>query len=144
VSRDKDGISAALAVMRLAARCRAGGQTLLDQRDELFRTYGSHLTRQVTVRLHEATSASLVLERLRTSPPDSLGGLMVRTTDDLREGYRGLPPTDGIRFDLDQARVIVRPSGTEPKIKAYVEAHDAGALAAIGDDVSKLLAGPLT
>lgn len=144
VSRDKDGISAALAVMRMAARCRADGRTLLDQRNELFRTYGTHLTTHVTVRLNDAANASVVLERLRTSPPDSLGGLVVRTTDDLREGYRGLPPSDGVRFGLDQARVIVRPSGTEPKLKAYVEAHDAGALAAIGDDVSKLLAGPLT
>lgn len=143
VSRDKDGISAALAVMRLAARCRADGRTLLDQRDELFRTYGTHLTTQVTVRLDDAADASAVLERLRASPPDCLGALVVRTTDDLREGYRGLPPTDGIRFGLDEARVIVRPSGTEPKLKAYVEAHDAAALAAIADDVRRLLDGPL-
>ena len=139
VSRDKDGISAALAVMRLAARCRAGGRTLLDRRDELFRTYGTHLTAQVSVRLNDLADASAVLERLRISPPDSLGGLAVRTTDDLREGYRGLPPTDGIRFGLDQARVIIRPSGTEPKLKAYVEAHDAAALAAIAEDVERLL-----
>ena len=139
VSRDKDGISAALAVMRMAASCRADGRTLLDRRDELFRTYGTHLTTQVSVRLDHVADASAVLERLRTSPPDALGGLAVRSTDDLREGYRGLPPTDGIRFGLDHARVIVRPSGTEPKLKAYVEAHDAAALAAIAEDVERLL-----
>lgn len=139
VSRDKDGVSAALAVMRLAARYRADGRTLLDRRDELFRTYGTRLTTQVAVRLNDLTDASAVLERLRTGPPDSLGGLAVGTTDDLREGYRGLPPTDGIRFGLDQARVIVRPSGTEPKLKAYVEAHDAVVLAALAEDVERLL-----
>lgn len=139
VSRDKDGISAALAVMRLAALCRFDGRTLLDQRDELFRMYGTHLTAQVSVRLNDLANASAVLERLRTSPPDSLGGLAVRTTDDLCEGYRGLPPTDGIRFGLDQARVIVRPSGTEPKLKAYIEAHEAATLAAIADDIERHL-----
>ena len=142
VSRDKDGISTALAVMRLAARCRAGGRTLLDRRDELFRTYGTHLTRQVSVRLHDLADAHAALERLRTTPPGSLGGLPVRTADDLHDGYRGLPPTDGIRFGLDDARVIVRPSGTEPKLKAYVEAHDAAALAAIADDVERLIGDP--
>ena len=139
VSRDKDGISAALAVMRLAARYRAGGQTLLDRRDELFGMYGTHLTTQVSVRLNDLAGASAVLERLRTSPPDSLGGFAVRTTEDLRDGYGGLPPTDGLRFGLDEARAIVRPSGTEPKLKAYIEAHDAAALAAIAQDVGRLL-----
>jgi len=139
VSRDKDGISAALAVMRLAARYRVGGQTLLDRRDELFGTYGTHLTGQVSARLDDLAGVSAVLERLRTGPPASLGGFPVRTTDDLRDGYAGLPPTDGLRFGLDEARVIVRPSGTEPKLKAYIEAHDAAALAALAEDIGRLL-----
>jgi phosphomannomutase len=139
VSRDKDGISAALAVMRLAVRLRETGRTLLDRRDELFREHGTHLTTQISVRRHDLTDVRATLDRLRRSPPDSLGGFDVRTVDDLRDGYRGLPPTDGLRFGLDRARVVVRPSGTEPKLKAYVEAHEAASLAAIVGAVDRLL-----
>jgi phosphomannomutase len=139
VSRDKDGISAALAVMRLAVRLRETGRTLLDRRDELFREHGTHLTTQISVRRHDLTDVRATLDRLRRSPPDSLGGFAVRTVDDLRDGYRGLPPADGLRFGLDQARVVVRPSGTEPKLKAYVEAHEAASLAAIAEAVGRLL-----
>lgn len=141
VSRDKDGISAALAVMRLAARLRESGRTLLDRRDELFAEYGTRLTTQVTVRLHDANNLAATMQRLRDNSPDALGGLAIRTADDLRDGYLGLPPTDGLRFGLDDARVIIRPSGTEPKLKAYVEAHDAAALATIADDVARLIGG---
>jgi phosphomannomutase len=62
------------------------------------------------------------MQRLRSSPPTSLGGIEVASVDDLVAGYRGLPPTDGIRLGLgEDARIICRPSGTEPKIKCYVE-----------------------
>jgi phosphomannomutase len=141
VSRDKDGISAALAIMRMAARLGESGRTLLDRRDELFVKYGAHLTTQVTVRLHHPGEAATAMQRLRDRPPDSLGGCAIRTIDDLRDGYRGLPPTDGLRFGLEAARVIIRPSGTEPKLKAYIEAHDAAALAAIAEDVVRLIGG---
>jgi len=141
VSRDKDGISAALAVMVLADRLRTAGRTLLDRRTELFAEYGAHLTSQVSVRLNELADVHAAMERLHANPPDSLGGLAVRTVDDLREGYRGLPPTDGLRLGLDEARVIIRPSGTEPKVKAYIEAHDAAVLAEIADAVGRLLDG---
>ena len=139
VSRDKDGISAALAIIILAARLRETGRTLIDRRDELFREYGTYLTTQVSARRQDLADARATMDRLRGNPPDSLGGFAVRTVDDLRDGYRGLPPTDGLRFGLDEARVIVRPSGTEPKLKAYVEAHEAAALAAIADAVGRLL-----
>jgi phosphomannomutase len=62
------------------------------------------------------------MSRLRQSPPTSLGGRAVERLDDLERGEGGLPPTDGLRFTLaDHGRVIVRPSGTEPKIKCYLE-----------------------
>ena len=71
------------------------------------------------------TDLSLIaaaMERLRSAPPATLGGLTVERLDDLAEGSADLPPTDGLRFVLaDDARVIVRPSGTEPKLKAYLE-----------------------
>ena len=62
------------------------------------------------------------METLRTSPPTRLGAQAVTAVDDLAEGYNGLPPTDGIRLQLDGgARIICRPSGTEPKLKCYLE-----------------------
>jgi phosphomannomutase len=62
------------------------------------------------------------MERLRSNPPEALGGRAVRSVDDLSAGVDGLPPTDGLRYGLDgDARVIVRPSGTEPKLKCYLE-----------------------
>jgi phosphomannomutase len=67
--------------------------------------------------------------------------MTVRTVDDLGDGYHGLPPTDGVRLGLDTARVIVRPSGTEPKLKAYIEAHDADTLAAVADALVPVLGG---
>jgi phosphomannomutase len=142
VSRDKDGISAALAVMLLASQLRETGRTLLGRRDELFDEYGTHVTTQVSVRLPDIPAACASLDRLRGSPPAYLGGFAVCTVDDLRAGYRGLPPTDGLRLGLSEARVIIRPSGTEPKLKAYVEAHGATALAAIADAVGLLLGNP--
>jgi phosphomannomutase len=139
VSRDKDGISAALAIIILAARLREAGMTLIDRRDELFREYGTYLTAQVSAWRQDLADARATMDRLRGDPPDSLGGFAVRSVDDLRHGYHGLPPTDGLRFGLDEARVIIRPSGTEPKLKAYVEAREAAALPAITEAVGRLL-----
>ncbi|MFL6089756.1 MAG: phospho-sugar mutase [Aeromicrobium sp.] len=140
VSRDKDGISAALAIMRRAAELHHDGKTLLDRRDELAREFGAHLTRQVAVRLPGLADVDAALQRLQAAPPKALGGLPVLAIDDLQSGFRGLPPTAGIRLGLDGARVIVRPSGTEPKLKAYIEAGEPATLAAIADDVGRLLA----
>jgi phosphomannomutase len=139
VSRDKDGISAALAIIILAARLLETGRTLIDRRDELFRDYGTYLTTQVSARRQDLDEARTTMDRLRGKPPHSLGGFAVRSVDDLCDGYHGLPPTDGLRFGLDEARVIIRPSGTEPKLKAYVEAREAAALAAIAEAIRRLL-----
>lgn len=139
VSHDKDGISAALAILRLASALHDAGQTLLSRRDDLFREYGLHLTSQLSIRLPTSAAAHDRMERLRAAAPHVIGGLAVRTVDDLAHGFRGLPPTEGVRFGLDGARVIVRPSGTEPKLKAYIEARDPGTLAALAADVRLLL-----
>lgn len=120
--RDKDGISALLLVCELAAACKAGGRTLLDVLDDLARAHGLHATDQVSVRLADLTLIGAAMTRLRSGPPGELGGLAVLGVDDLALGSEALPPTDGLRFRLaDGARVIVRPSGTEPKVKCYLE-----------------------
>jgi phosphomannomutase len=120
--RDKDGISAALVVLELAAALKAEGRTLLDALDDLARRYGLHATDQLSVRVEDLSLIADAMARLRAQPPTSLGGLAVQRVDDLERGDGGLPPTDGLRFVLaDDARVVVRPSGTEPKLKCYLE-----------------------
>ncbi len=120
--RDKDGVSALLLVVDLAARLKAEGRTLTDRLDDIAREHGLHATDQLSVRVTDLSLIAAAMERLRTAPPATLGGLAVERVDDLAKGSADLPPTDGLRFTLaEDARVIVRPSGTEPKIKCYLE-----------------------
>jgi phosphomannomutase len=120
--RDKDGLSAAVLVAELAATLRAEGRGLCDALDDIARGYGLHATGQLSVRVEDLSLIAKVMRRLRTAPPTVLGGRAVDVVEDMAEGIGGLPPTDGLRFRLDAGgRVIVRPSGTEPKIKCYVE-----------------------
>jgi phosphomannomutase len=120
--RDKDGVSAAVLIAELAATLRAEGRGLGDALDDIARGYGLHATDQLSVRVADLAEIDTVMERLRTAPPSTLGGRAVEKVDDLSLGVGGLPPTEGVRYWLaESARVIVRPSGTEPKIKCYLE-----------------------
>jgi phosphomannomutase len=120
---DKDGISAALVITALAAHLKATDRTLLDVLDDLARRYGVYASGQVSKRVADPRQIDGVMSHLRTAPPESIGGLAVMEVTDLAAGPWGLPGTDGLFFSLaDQARVIVRPSGTEPKVKAYLQA----------------------
>jgi phosphomannomutase len=120
--RDKDGVSALLLLCELAAEEKARGRSLVDVLDDLALTHGLHATDQLSVRVTDLGVIAAAMERLRSAPPTSLGGLRVESVDDLAEGSGGLPPTDGLRYRLaDGARVVVRPSGTEPKLKCYLE-----------------------
>jgi phosphomannomutase len=120
--RDKDGISALMMVCDIASRAKASGRTLRDLLDDIARTHGLHATDQLSVRMDDLAAIPAVVDRLRDRPPTSLGGLAVVGVDDLSLGSESLPPTIGLRFRLaDDARVVVRPSGTEPKIKCYLE-----------------------
>jgi phosphomannomutase len=120
--RDKDGLSAAVLIAELAATLRAEGRGISDALDDIARGYGLHATDQLPVRVADLGQIDTVMERLRTMPPSTLGGRAVEQVDDLALGIGGLPPTEGVRYWLaDNARVIVRPSGTEPKIKCYLE-----------------------
>jgi phosphomannomutase len=163
VVRDKDGISAALALLSLAATARAAGQSLLDRWDALEAGHGVHLTAQVT--LHAPSPAS-IMGRLRAAPPAALAGQPVTSSEDLAAGANAteganaavgaataagaggtaesgtagpaawasvaagarepsLPPADVLIYRLPGARVVIRPSGTEPKLKAYLEIVEA-------------------
>ena len=120
--KDKDGVSALLMVCEIAAKLKAAGLTLHDQLDDIAYDHGLHATDQLSVRMDDLDQIPAVVDRLRSNPPAALGGLDVLRVDDLSTGSPELPPTNGLRFVLaDDARVIVRPSGTEPKIKCYLE-----------------------
>ncbi|MGZ4593627.1 MAG: phospho-sugar mutase [Actinomycetes bacterium] len=120
--RDKDGVSAALLVAELAATLKAEGRTLLDLLDDLAREHGLHATDQLAARFEDVAQIDAAMARLRENPPTSLGGRTVLLAEDLAQGGGGLPPTDGLRYRLDgNGRVVVRPSGTEPKVKCYLE-----------------------
>ncbi|MEU9332266.1 phospho-sugar mutase [Streptomyces sp. NPDC048290] len=119
--RDKDGITAALLVTELASELKESGRTLLDLLDDLAVEHGLHATDQLSVRVRDLSVIADAMRRLRERPPAALAGLAITRAEDLSEGTAALPPTDGLRYTLDGARVIVRPSGTEPKLKCYLE-----------------------
>jgi phosphomannomutase len=120
--KDKDGVSALLLLCELAAAEKAQGRTLVDVLDDLALAHGLHATDQLSVRVTDPAEIEAAMKRLRSVPPTSLGGLRVESIDDLSRGDGGLPPTEGLRYRLQSgARVIVRPSGTEPKLKCYLE-----------------------
>ncbi len=119
--RDKDGITAALLITELASQLKEEGRSLLDLLDDLAVEHGLHATDQLSVRVQDLSLIAAAMRRLREQPPTELAGLPITRTDDLTQGTDTLPPTDGLRYTLDGARVIVRPSGTEPKLKCYLE-----------------------
>jgi len=124
--RDKDGISAAVVAAQLAARLKAEGRTMVDALDDLARRHGLYLTDQLSARFTDLSLIPATLRRVLDSPPRTLLGSPVVESVDLRDGTEeergGLPPTDGLRLVAeDGTRVVVRPSGTEPKVKCYLE-----------------------
>ncbi len=119
--RDKDGITAALLITELASTLKAENRTLLDLLDDIAVEHGLHATDQLSVRVEDLSLIAAAMHRLREQPPTHLAGLPVTKAEDLTRGTDTLPPTDGLRYTLDGARVIVRPSGTEPKLKCYLE-----------------------
>jgi phosphomannomutase len=112
--RDKDGITAALLACDLVAALRGDGRTLLDALDDLARAHGVHATAAVSV-----PADATVMAALRAAPPSRLGGERVEVTDLLDR--RGQQRTDALIYQGETVRVAIRPSGTEPKVKAYLE-----------------------
>ncbi len=135
---DKDGISAALLALSLAAQAKAAGRTLVDLLDDQARRYGLHLSDQLSVRVEDLSEISAAMRRLRAGPPAAFGPLKVSGVVDFAGGHGGLPPTDALRFELGGGvwgRVTLRPSGTEPKLKAYAEV-----VLGVGGDVAAIRA----
>ncbi|MEU4017264.1 phospho-sugar mutase [Microbacterium sp. NPDC028030] len=122
--RDKDGVSAAVAVLGLAAEARDRGATLVDLLAELGETYGHFASGQVSVRVDDLSVIGAVMLALRTLPPTHIAGRSITSAEDLLQAAPGRPSGDVLRYILgDGSRVIVRPSGTEPKLKVYIDAR---------------------
>jgi phosphomannomutase len=135
---DKDGISAAILLAQIASELKAQGLTLLDLLDEVWARDGFHGTEQISVRVADMKKITQLLAELRQNPPSELAGYKVATIDDLAAPKDGLPPTDGLRIWLEGGiRIIIRPSGTEPKLKCYIEVitKDAGSAQILLDEL---------
>ena len=120
---DKDGISAAITLAQIATDLAAEGKTVLDLLDEVWALHGFHATEQISIRLSDLSKVGVILGGLRNNPPKEIAGRSVSSIDDLAAPTDGLPPTVGLRIWLDGGvRIIIRPSGTEAKMKCYIEA----------------------
>lgn len=126
--RDKDGISAAVALLGMASEARAQGRTVADLLQEFRDTFGAFASDQISVRVSDVSEIAGIMAALRAQPPAAVGEIAVSCIDDLLLGVDGLPPGDVLRLWLDDgSRLIVRPSGTEPKLKLYLDVRGSSA-----------------
>lgn len=124
--RDKDGISAAVAFLGLATASAQAGESVAGLLDRFADTFGSFGSDQISIRYTELSRIGEVMSGLRALPPTELAGARVTRIDDLADGFEALPPSDVLRVWLDDGtRVMIRPSGTEPKLKVYVDVQSA-------------------
>ncbi|MDO5534841.1 MAG: phospho-sugar mutase [Propionibacteriaceae bacterium] len=139
---DKDGISTLTRVLALVAALKAEGQTVQGRLDDIARTHGVHLTAPLSFRVADLSLIADAMARLRADLPTTLAGVPVEAAD-LAEGWNGLPPTDGVLFTGEGVRAVARPSGTEPKLKVYLQASvppgRSGDLAAARAEASAVL-----
>jgi phosphomannomutase len=120
--RDKDGISAAIAMLGMISEARASGRTVADLLTEFDETFGAFTSDQISLRVTDLLLIGTMMAALRGAPPTEVGGVAVSRIDDLLDGVDGLPPGDVLRLWLeDGSRIIIRPSGTEPKLKVYLD-----------------------
>ncbi len=129
--RDKDGISAAVAVLTLVAELRESGTTLDEHVAEFAERFGGFASDQISIRVADLAEIPRTMARLRADPPTSVGGVRVTQIDDFAEGFGSFPPNDILRLHTEGGgRIIVRPSGTEPKLKCYLDASSTDGSAA--------------
>lgn len=145
--RDKDGISAAVAFLSLAAELKAEDKAITDHLDEFIERFGCYASTQISLRVTDLSRIGEIMTRLRAEPPAAVDGIRVERIEDLADGFDALPPSDVLRIVLEGGgRVMVRPSGTEPKLKVYIDAVGtdgtvAERRAAASDAVARVEAG---
>ncbi|MEY9934905.1 phosphomannomutase [Catenulispora sp. GP43] len=125
--KDKDGITAALTAALMAASLKAGGRTLLDYLAEVDTVTGNLVTTQLSIRSDDPEQIQTMMRAMRRNPPAALGGVAVTEVGDLSANGTALPPEQGLRLALENGWIAVRPSGTEPKLKCYIELGDRAA-----------------
>ena len=145
--RDKDGISAATRFLSLALRWKVEGRTIAEQLELIAGVIGHYASGQISLRVTDLSERGRIMDRLRAEPPRTLGAVEVASFDDLAAGIPGLPVDNILRIvTVDGSRVMIRPSGTEPKLKLYLDARgesraDAAAkVAALEEALRALLA----
>ena len=132
---DNDGISAAIFLAQIATDLKRDGLTISDLLNQVWERHGFHGTEQISIRVTDMSAITRLLAGLRSNPPREIAGRAVESIDDLAAPTDGLPPTDGLRIWLAGGiRIIVRPSGTEAKMKCYIEV-----VTATSDESQKLL-----
>jgi len=120
--RDKDGISAAVRVIELFTELASSGTPLGQHLIEFAETFGGYASSQISIRVSDLAQIGRTMARLRAELPAQIGGIRVERVDDFADGFEGFPPSDLLRFHLEGgSRVIVRPRGTEPKVKCYLD-----------------------
>jgi phosphomannomutase len=122
--KDKDGVTAALTAAEFAAALKAEGRTLLDALADVDRVTGNLVTTQLSIRSNDPEQIQTMMRTLRKNPPATLGGVAVTEIGDLSAYGKPLPPEQGLRLALAEGWIAVRPSGTEPKLKCYIELGD--------------------
>lgn len=138
--RDKDGISAAVEVLSMAAELKAQGRTIADHLIDFAERFGGFASGQISIRVDRLERIPELMARLRLHPPATVGDFRVARIDDFRDGFEAFPPSDILRLWLeDGSRIIVRPSGTEPKLKVYLDASSTA-----GDGAARLAAAQAT
>ena len=138
---DKDGVSAAIMLANIAADLKSRGATIADYLDRIWEKYGFHRTEQISARVTDAKRLALVISSIRTTQPLDIAGIRVTRFDDLAVATPELPATDGLRFFLEgDIRIIIRPSGTEPKLKCYIEVVRPTASEHDRDEAERLIA----
>lgn len=124
--RDKDGISAAVDFLSLATELKAAGKTIADHLADFADKFGAYASGQISLRVNDLADIGVMMGRVRADPPAAIGSITVESIDDFIEGFAQFPPGDILRIHLvGGARVVVRPSGTEPKLKVYIDASSA-------------------
>jgi len=121
--RDKDGISAAVDFLSMAGELQERGLTVADHLVEFADRFGAFASTQISIRVANLSDIPAITSKFRESPPAALGGRAVTAVHDFANGFENFPPTDLVRLTIEGgSRVIVRPSGTEPKLKIYIDA----------------------
>jgi phosphomannomutase len=123
IIRDKDGISAAVDFLDLVSELKADGKTIADQLEDFADVFGAFASSQISLRFSDLSDIPRVMNHLRANSPTDIAGIAVTSVDDFEHGFGNFGPNDILRIWLDDgSRIVVRPSGTEPKLKVYIDA----------------------